>query len=163
MFNFFLKYIFTIGICVSASIGMRLRICALVRVWRVRIVTGVGLRWKVVGYITGWLGSSARVRTVSENPWVRASVEPHCFTWYNMFKLMRVGACVYVNVGACGGVCVYVRLCGCVCGGVCVYVRWCLGAYAYMYVVACLGHVGICTLVCVGKCTYWCLGSFMLG
>ena len=69
---------------------------------------------------------------------------------------------MYVNVGACGGVCVYVRLC------VCVWwrVRICtlmLRAYAYMYVVACLGHVGICTLVCGGKCTYWCLGSLLLG
>ena len=66
-----------------------------------------------------------------------------------MFKLVRVGACVYVNVGACGGVCVYVRLCVCVCVVAC----------AYMYADA-WGRMRICMLLRVwGMWVYvrWCV------
>ena len=49
-----------------------------------------------------------------------------------MCTLKRVGACVYVDVGAYGGVCVYVRWCVCM-RGVCVYVCCCVcGACVYV-------------------------------
>ena len=38
-------------------------------------VTRVGLRWKVVGDMTGWLGSSVVRFAVSERPWFRVPVE----------------------------------------------------------------------------------------